>query len=378
MTIFLLLEHTTKIYGINPSFTFVSGARSIESPLLWLSDKTSYMAFSYELSGVNATARIRISSHILCYSDVGGHVPGTLETKPVDHEMETTGEAGTMCYRLIDVDNWSGCTTFKVKTTVESSAGLLQIHDIQFGSESLCSHDIQDEVPLQCMFDDWDCGVQNDACGLVDWEIRSDSDVNTYGQTSTDCNKQTGIPLLRRKISDTCSYEYLDIGKLQPSGFTVTHDKTATREVPTEGIGSRVTRSSGYSVYLDPSPSNGVAIGVLNLPEVQHSSSNAFLTFYYEMVGGGLHDLVVTVVCTSDPSRFLVPLRDGGIHYHKSNFDGSGSSGKLCLNIHKFVHPNACSTFVIQIHAAAVQTAIIVDDIFFAENLHSYCNDAEN
>ena len=348
---------------------FGSGARSFKSPLLWLSDQTSYMKFSYELSGGGVTAHVQIRSDILCYSDIGGRVPGVLETKPV--EMETTGEAGNMCYRLVDADSWSGCKTFKVKTTVESSAGLIKIHDIRFGGESACSDGTKQQTILQCMFEDWDCGVQNDVCGLVDWEIRSDSEANRYGHDPTDCHKQTGIPLLRKKIGKTCTYEYLDIVKLQPSGFTFTHAKSSA--TPEEGINSRVTRSSGYSVYLDPSLSNGVAIGVLNLPEVQHSSSNAFLTFFHEMVKGGLHDLMVTAVCTSDPGHFLVPLCNGGIHYHRSNFDGSGSSGKLCLDIHKYVHPNACSTFVIQIHAAAVETVIIIDDIFFTEKLPSHC-----
>ena len=285
--------------------------------------------------------------------------------------INITGRSGDGCIKL-PVDRISRtCRTYRVVTKADVKTGYVTVSDIQFGDSSICSETVQLKTTLECQFDDSDCGITNDACGLVDWELRSEDDPSRRRRRrSTDCFAQKGVPLLKRKLRSTCSFENLNILDLQPSGFSVEDLENYTDSAQSTTYDYRVRRSSGYSIYLDPSKvTGGVAVGVFDLPEVYHDNANAFLSFAYDMVESGLHDLLVTAVCTSDPSNYLVPLDEYSTHYHKSNFDGLGGSGTICLNIHSYVKEEDCSTFVIQMQGAAVETVLIVDNVFFSKNL---------
>ncbi|XP_062503541.1 uncharacterized protein LOC134180401 [Corticium candelabrum] len=87
------------------------------------------------------------------------------------------------------------------------------------------------------------------------------------------------------------------------------------------------------------------------------------------MIEGGFHDLMVTAVCLSDPAYSLIPLGELGVHFHVTHLTGKGMSHTVCLDLHSKISINTCSQFAIQIKAAAVQTAIIVDDFEFLQNL---------
>lgn len=359
---FCLLGDTVTKYGVNPTITFSSGKGIVKSPLLLWSDKTSYMKFRYEESIENP--HLQVTNDILCYSDVGGLIQITSW-----QNSEATVTAGYGCFGVVDIGGSDVCKTFRVKTTIEFTAGEVAISDIEFGDQSLCSDTNKIET-LDCKFENSDCGIRNDACGLVDWEIRSDSETGRR-RRSTECYQQSGVPLLKKRIHKKCSYDNLRIADLQPSGFSFIEVQSDATSLLADSIKSRRRRSSGYSLYLDPSQVSGVAIGVLDLPEVQHAVTNAFMTFAYDMDAGGYHDLMVTAVCTSDPANSLVPLGSGSVHYKISNLDGSGSSGTICLDIHAYVLAEECSTFVMQLQGAAIGTVLVVDDFFFLENLAS-------
>jgi hypothetical protein len=333
------------------------------------------MNFRYEQNTDDTD--VDITNSIVCYSDMKGTMPITTWSKHVDLNLQYI--TGSVCLNLgTDVQR---CKTIKVKMTVEVTVGVVTVSDIHFGDVSICSNEglqkKEDLLKLECEFENSDCGIKNDACGLVNWEIQSDGS----SQEKSGCEMHPGISLLKEKIQHSCSYEDLKIADLQPSGFAVVSASSKNNPTPKPKKNGSVKgkRSAGYHLILDPSNVPGVAVGVLNLPGVQRASPNAFLTFYHEMVAGGLHDLLVTAVCLSDPALSLVPLDAFSVHYHRSNFDGNGSEGVICLNIHKYVDEFKCTEFVIQIKAAAVETAVIVDTIFFADSLSStVCDKADN
>jgi hypothetical protein len=314
----------------------------------------------------------------MCYIDTRGFFLIEEWEGNVDLGIKIDRTSGKRCVKLIDDSNNDiGCKSFRVKMTASVRVGVLTLSDIQFGDKSLCIKQPTKRRKIECSFEDGDCGMDNDACGVVDWEFRNnnDDDTGSHKKRSITCFRQKGVPLLKKQIREVCSFEDLAIAKLQRSGFTIIkskdEDTTAVSKstfVDGSFIG-RKRRSHGSSLYLDPSQATGVAIGVLNLPEVEHHQYNAFLSFYHDMGKGGLHDLIVTAVCTSDPADTLIPLYYGNVHYHKSNFDGKGSSGVICLDIDTYVFKEMCSTFAIQMIAAAIETSIIVDNIYFVENL---------
>jgi hypothetical protein len=356
--------------GINPKFTFPSKERKgIQSPLLIWGDSRSYMKFNYEL-GFEASETV-ITNEIACYSDLAGR----LAKKRWIHRVYISQkeEKGSKCFKLINVDYyyWLQCQTFRVRTTAEIHFGTVTVSDIQFGDKSLCNSFSKLRTSLKCDFENGDCAVENDACGMVGWELREDSTRSSVFDPLLNCYKEPGVQLLKNQIRKHCSIEDLNIPELQRSGFIIASLPHKIDSMVTS-TKTRKQRSSGYSLHLDPSHTTGVAFGILNLPEVQHDAANAYFTFYHDMGEGGIHDLLVTAVCTSDPDQFLVPLDSRRLHYHKTNFDATGSSGIICLDIHTYVDPNECSKFVIQMHAAAVLQTITIDNIFFASS--PYCN----
>jgi hypothetical protein len=357
-----------KRYGVQPEFTISSEDLGIKSPLLIRNRYTAHIKFRYELT--NRNGRMRIQNKIRCFKDlVGKKRTQTLSGLTV---LNITTLSGDGCIQL-PVSNISRtCRTYRVVTRADVKHGYVTVSDIQFGDSSICSEDTQLKKTLECSFADSDCGITNDACGIVDWEIRSNEDSSRRRRRqSTECFAPQGVPLLKKKLRSSCSFENLNIIDLQPSGFSVDdEDYIDTTELAEASLRKR--RSFGYSIYLDPAQiKNRVAIGVLNLPEVYHHTSNAFLSFAYDMVQNGLHDLLVTAVCTSSPSQYLVPLDDFNSHYHKTHFHGLGDSGTICLDIHSYVKETDCSTFVIQMQGAAVETVLVVDSVYFTENLVS-------
>ena len=374
-TVYLYLSASAKnLHGINSTFTFPSGKQSIKSPLLLWCEQRSFFKFHYQLSLQNSLLSIR--KDVMCYKDLRGLSLIKEWSDNIDLGIRSGRTFGTTkCVKLIDTDRKNNrCKSFRVKITISVEDGVLIISNLQFGGESLCKQQPPKVTKVDCSFENGDCGLENDACGVVDWEVRNDYDDETssHDKRSISCYSQKGVPLLKKQIRDSCSFEHLAIVKLQRSGFTMVDIQSevgeAVDEIKSKVLG-RKQRSYGYSLYLDPTLVSGVAIGVVDLPEVEHDSSNAFLRFYHDMVEGGLHDLIVTAVCTSDPSNSLIPLDYAGVHYHKSNFYGIGSSGLICLDIHEYVVKKKCSKFVIQMQAAAIETSVIIDNIYFFENL---------
>ena len=331
---------------------------------------------SPKMRGVRVLCTQLVANEIVCYSDLAGRLVNKRWLHRIYLKQE--GEQGSKCFKLIDVDSYYllQCRTFRVRTTAEIAVGIVTLSDIQFGDESLCNKLAKPKTTLTCNFEHGDCGVENDACGLVGWEIRDDSEASIHFDPSLHCYKQTGVPLLiKKQISKICTIEHLNIAELQRSGFTTTSLPSKELDSSITSTKTKKRQTSGYALHLDPSHTTGVAIGILDLQEVEHDGANAFFTFYHDMGAGGLHDLLVTAVCTSDPARSLVPLDHGHLHYHKSNFDATGSSGIVCLDIHTYVDPNECSKFVIQMHAAAVLTTITIDNIFFANGpVYPHCS----
>jgi hypothetical protein len=351
-------------YGLSRQYTISSDNMAITSPLLLRSKHKTHIKLHYQLT--HSVFRIRVQNIIRCFSDLAGKILTQTTSLPI-MPFTSTSKSGDMCFGLPVSSLASTCRTYRVMIRADVDNGYVTLSDIQFGDGSICSSFIQRKTTLDCSFDSSDCGITNDACGMVDWEIRSDDDLSRQRRQSTECSQWKGLPLLKRKPLSACSFENLHITDLQPSGFSVDYID-ATKLTKRD---SRVRRSSGYSVYLDPSKvSDGVAVGILDLPEVYFSISNSFLSFAYDMVEDGLHFLLVAAVCTSDPSnKFLIPLADFHNHYHIRHSDGHGDSGTVCLDIQSYVKEKACYKFVIQITGAAVATVLSVDNVFFSRNL---------
>ena len=365
-----------KIHGVNPAIKFPPGGnQGIESPLLlWGVDKT-WMKFHYETNADNS--ELTVVNEIVCYQDeVGTVISGTWATTTSVHK-KVSKTSGSRCVRLAHNNQSDLCTTFKVKTTITVKHGYVTISDISFGDKEICSiSGNKKKKSLKCNFDDGDCGLGNDACGLVDWEIRS-WDSTDRRRRSSNCEEQGGVPLLKRKIRDKCSFEDLNIVNLQRSGFiqfTSSSDVESTAVASTSEVYSRRRRTYGRSLYLDPSYVSGVATGVLDLPDLEHHVANSYLSFDCEMLEGGFHDLMVTAVCLSDSDRSLIPLRSESLHFHVTHLHGNGLSEAVCLDLHSFIDSEKCPEFAIQISASAVETSVIVDNFDFLRDLaDAYC-----
>ena len=345
------------VYGANASFSVLAGFEEFELPLLLWSNDHTHMRFNYN---VNVDGSFQIHENVTCYGDLEGTRLLAQWSQDIGLRV-TPGYDRWQCFSLIDfIQNPSRCATFKAKIAVSDD---LSIGNVQFGDDTLCSSSPVQKQVVNCTFDNEDCGIRNDGCGLVEWKINVKGNPAYRSKHSAGCDRSmSGIPLLRKQINSTCSY-LVEIPRLQPSGFTlIKHAQSADVAFRTS---SRRRRTAGYALFLDPGGVGNVATGVLDLPPVSHSSDNKFMTFYHDMVAPGLHDLMVTAVCTSDPGNSLIPLGPGGLHYHRQNFDGSGSSGTICLTIHDYVLEENCSEFAIQMHGAAVDTVLEIDDIFF-------------
>ena len=369
--------HFTDIPGVDPTITFsqVSSQGSYQgfkSPLLLCSAQKSWMRFKYEVA---SPSLLRVHSRSSGYRDLGGRsLTGMWQAHTsVDRMVSTT--TGYRCVQLTNRLNRNRCQSFRVTATVSVDCKYVTISDITFGDRSICEHSFNTKKTFKCNFDDDDCGVRNDACGLVDWDIRY-NDSSSLDKPSSLCSKHVGVPLLKQQIRESCSYDDLNIVKLQQSGFTqfTTSSRVTRPFTSTTAVLSRHRRTFGYSLYLVPSQIGGVAIGILNLPIVVHHDDNSYLKFECDMIEDGFHDLMVTAVCLSDPSRSLIPLGQLGLHFHVTHLTGKGISHSVCLDLHSKINIRTCSQFAIQIKAAAVQTAIIVDDFEYLQNLKgSYC-----
>lgn len=317
------------------------------------------MSFNYTLTGDSPS--VQGKEDVLCYSDLGGHVFQSQSSQDIGLTVTEPGQ----CLQLIDFDlDPVMCKTFRVQITIAVAGDAFVISDIQFGDDGVCSQPSVPLATLGCDFQSGDCGIRNDGCGLVDWEIRDQSTSRRRRFTGCD-QSNSGIPLLKKQIKSSCFYD-LHIASLQPSGFSLISYSTDASLSP---VIRRRRQSSGYSLYLDPAAVGGVAVGVLDLPNLQHGIDNAYLSFYHDMFETGLHDLMVTAVCTSDPGNSLIPLDLYALHYHKENLSGAGSGGTICLDIHGYVLEEECSTFAIQLQGAAVGTLLTVDDFYFGSSL---------
>ena len=322
------------------------------------------MRFTYKPSSENSQFKVTLNTY--AYSDLDGADQTKKLAQLQDIKDKKSDVYGDDCFQILDKNLMKECKTFKVEAIFHLVAGdRTHVTNFKFGDESICSTDAELRIDFECTFEDGDCGTRNDACGLVAWRIRDRSASSSARRRSADCTKQPGISLLKKTIKTTCSYDHLqNIVDLQQSGFLVSQSSDA------DAIdSSRAKRSLGYELYL-PAPENSdVGSGILDLPEVQYDAANAILQFHHEMEAGGFHNLMVTAICTSDPTNPLIPLDSLDVHYHKTNLDGSGSYGKICLDIHSYVDPTMCSTFVIQMQACVVVTDLIVDSIAFFDSI---------
>ena len=358
----------TALRGVNPTIA-VTGTQLIQSPLLMPSKDNTFMKFRFKL-GDQRSYLVGIKT-IACYTDLGGNLQHTSwSSKLYVAVKESTRVTQRVCIRLNDVKAFPReCQSFKVTLQFDTGNVPLLLALVDFGTYNVCK--LSHPTSFQCVTDlsSGDCGIRNDACGLVNWEIRPTYSSSNFETSNPSCEQQTlGFPLLKKKMSNKCSYD-LQITEMQPSGFSIIRPNLGY-VAQSVGTYRRRKRSTEYSLYLDPSNANGgVAVGILDLPVVQHSSVNAFLSFLYEMFETGLHDIMVAAVCTSDPANYLVPLDQYSLHYHKVNLDGTGDSGRICLDIHEYVLPEMCSSFAIQLHGAAVGTPLVVDTISFSSSL---------
>ena len=346
------------VYGTNTSFTaFSSGTLTFQSPLLAWSEDSSYMKFKSIVAGTLTDFEVQVE--IVCRKVLtaqGDTVKWSQDLSVADSEIN-------QCFQVINyAQDPSLCAAFRVNVKVTVTGDNVTISGIEFGGSSLCSlSEMQPSTTFDCNLDHGDCGIRNDACGLARWELRPQSADETSKEKRSSCGvSKSGIPLIIKQLHSECAY-HLDIASLQPSGFLLLNDVIDT----TSQSASRRKRDlSGYSLVLDPTTTSGVATGILDLPTVTHAIANAYLTFDYEMYEDGAHDLMVTAVCTSDPTNYLVPLKPSLLHYHKLNLY-AGSGGTLLLDVHAYVHQEDCSTFAIQLHGAAVDTYLTVDDLVF-------------
>lgn len=349
---------TSFVYGVNTSFTVLGDVQTFELPLLLWSQDHTHVKFNY---GVKIDGSLKVHEDVACFSDLEGTSLLTQWSQDISLDIKS-GYDHWHCFSLINyIENPNHCVTFRAKMRMSAD---ITISNIQFGDETVCSTSPVQRQAVRCSFDSGDCGIRNDGCGMVPWRIDAKSAHGSKRSSSCD-QAMSGIPLLKNQISSTCSY-HVQIPKLQPSGFTLINITSSdTIDLQT---GSRRRRAAGYGLYLIPGGSGSVAFGSLILPTVTHGSNNKFMTFYHDMVVHGVHDLIVTAVCVSDPANPLIPLAPGGLHYHKQNFDGSGSSGTVCLTIHDYVSQGNCPQFAIQMEGAAYNTVLEIDDIDFQES----------
>ena len=185
------------------------------------------MRFKYEKA---PSSVLKLSSQITGYKDLGGRfLTGMWQARTsVDRMVSTT--TGFRCLQLTTKLSRNGCQSFRVTTTVSGNGEYVTISDIAFGDQSVCDNSVNIRTTFNCNFDDDDCGVKNDACGLVDWDIRY-NDLSSLDKPSSLCSKHVGVPLLKQQIRESCSYDDLNIVKLQQSGFTrfTTSSKVTSR-----------------------------------------------------------------------------------------------------------------------------------------------------
>ena len=358
---------TRTMFGVNPIFNFncdCSTSTPLLSPLLLRSTEDTYMRFRFtaENKSSTATVTVKLQQTVLCFSDLRGNSKHSKSFSQT-YEIDLQQSSAEQCLKVIDVkDLPAECQTFQIQLELNVEDGIFSLGDIEYGSGDICSF-----APLQnyqgCDFQSGDCGIKNDGCGRTAWEIRPD----VQPQDSTSSEKLDGFPLPKRLSTTACSYD-LSISLLkQQSGVNACTNPATYPYTSTPSY--RRKRQSGSALYLDPLVIGNVVQGTLDLPDVVHGSENAVITFQVDMVEDGLHDLVVTAVCTSNPNNQLVPLDQYSVHFHKSNFDGNGVYTKVCLDIHSYVSSQECSTFTIRMTGAALSTFLSVDTIFFSTSL---------
>jgi hypothetical protein len=363
--------------GINPQIN-ISNVKTIKSPLLAWSRNNAYLTFRYIMTTpFPAIAR----KTVICYRDLGGNY---IQRRWFSTMTIQPRGKGNVCVGVVNPYRYRDqCKTFRVELVVGANSGILGIDCVNFGGYEVCREHPIKKNTMKCDFEEDSCGIRTDFCSLHDWTIQERRS-GLYGQKMS-LTRSTGLPLLKRDVTgNSCSYAVC-IPCFQPSGIEVITSLSSPRvdinsgpvAGPVPGPVPRLTVNLGaWSLFLDPSNSPGEVAGpaILSLPEVLHHPSNQYIGFYYEMVAGGLHSLIVRALCTAVASNYIVPLRPSGVEYHIPNDRIDDTSGFTCVNIHEYVKKDACSSFTIQLHGAARDTALIVDNVSFSEDLHLSCS----
>ena len=367
---------------MNLNITVTKDRVTIISPVLLWSTCNAFMNIQYTLS--MPTRSVVVWIKILCYSDLAGkkqvrswdsrlYLGGTQAKSPLEK-----------CVQVVNPERYNGiCTTYKLVQILSVPVGVLTISHISFGDGTLCRDPPMTPTTSGGDFEDGDSGVRNNLCGLADWTIQEnipetfDDNIISFqekGKSSTcPTEMNPGFPLLKSDLlTKQCIYP-ICVQCLQPSGFKLV--KQLYNNIGLEhtfAIQGR-RQAFGRSLVLDPAGNVGRVIGpaMFDLPIVRHNPLNAFLTFQFQMVAGGLHTLAVYGVCTARPSNDLIPLTAQGLHFQINQFTRRGREGTICLDLHSFVKSDFCPTFTIQITGAALDTAMRVDNIFFIRNLAS-------
>jgi hypothetical protein len=374
---------TVSIEGVNLNITATKDKVMVLSPVLLWSASTAFINIKYTL--VTPIRGVLMWLKILCYSDLAGkkqirswisrlYLSGTKVKTPLEK-----------CAQVINPERYDGiCTTYRLVQIVSVPIGLLTISHMSFGDEALCRDPLIPPTTIGSDFEDGDGGVRNNLCGLADWMIQEnipeivDNNINEKTGSSTcptEVNKNTGFPLPKSDLLTNQCFYPICIQCLQPSGFHLVTQLNNNNNIGLEPISAIQGRRQafGRSIILDPAGNLGQVVGpaVLDLPIVTHDPLNAFFTFQFQMVRGGLHTLAVYGVCTARPSNDIIPLAPRRLHFRINQFTRLGRGGIVCLDIHSFVTSDFCPTFAIQMSGAALDTAMIVDNIFFVPDLAS-------
>jgi hypothetical protein len=287
--------------------------------------------------------------------------------------------------RLIDKLRLKFCRTYRASLLVGSlKNGDLIFDDLNFGGPELCNTMNQPKPStFKCDFEKDSCGIRTDFCSLYDWTIKaldSEGEGHEWSESfdrekrSFSSNSESkGLALMKRNVTGNSCFYPICIPCFQQSGIDVTVIKH-----PDDFQISRSRRSFGslgHALLLDPTrrPGEGVGPAIIDLPEVQYLPANTYLSFYYDMAPNGRHALLVTAICTGKNTNYFIPLGQGRLHYMITNYDGVGSSDLICMHIHHYVRGEACTSFVIQLHAYALDTVVLVDDFNFSSDLPLSC-----
>ena len=360
------------LFGPHLNITIDKRPVTIRSPLLLVDESNSVLKVLYKVT------KPVYSTHLLtiyrCYSDLEGRFFAKSLISRLTLEFSNEVSSLRKCLPMVIKKKFpSVCKTVRLSMILSTKVGSLTINEMSFMDKDSCQGVVR--TTTGCDFERGDSGVRNNLCGVKDWTIQDRSQFTNFASrwTHNTCpRRKNGYPLQKSKLMTLQCVFPVGIPSLQASGFSVVKPFYTLPRPKSVSIFHGKRQSMGRVLSLDPQVS-GEIVGpaVADLPEVQHDPVNAILSLQFEMQQGGLHYLIIAAVCTSSPANDFLPLGPNSLHFVIPHFDREGRGGTICLDIHTFVTSEMCSTFVIQLQAGAIDTALTVDNILFAPSLGS-------